>query len=954
LLQKLDQESMIVDQGRLAYDKEIKVNQSSNLDGIDELKRLEQAWVELGLEVGKEKQSCPIHGGHTLNVHRLDSGTIVYRCMNPSCEAHRGGTIIDFVRLLEHFDSVKDSIQFLADKHGIVVRCGASKEGSADVAQVVQAQGLSGPIRGREAVEPPGYYYDARGRRHEEIQVEVERGGVKLYESMRLDACTMQHVVSGVWGGREASIAVLRWQMPAGTSPSKIIRPFVQNARGGWTLGLEGVVSRPLYALDVIEAHPERCVLIVEGEKCMQAVRDLLDKQGVADQYIVTSCIGGASAVDATDLSVLAKHQGDVYVIPDCDEPGLLYARRLAAGLPDLAMRLIWVHPDREQAGGYDVADWIEQGHTELFDAQLIEALSYNAQLDDLMRRARCVTIETAEALLHELASSWRLEGLVLEAIFAAISQATDLPKSSIKARYRSYVMRLIAPHGFEHLVATKVVEEAFGGHLLCVQGLWWTWTGRHWEKLFGYEDVCEHIEPVAKRHWHEQMDMVKLLKGVRDILPMMCNRSTNELTLNALPQAVLNCTNTELVLRPDGSFAQRTHQPKHHAILALDVAYDPEATCPSYDAALELWFNGDQELIDYWHEVAGYLIQPDRWLKHFFLLQGEGDNGKTTLMHIITKLCAGAVAHIEVQNLGERFGLAPLVGKLIALDDDVKAGTKLPDGILKKLSEAKATSIEYKNKTPVDLMLVAAPVMLCNRWPSISDVTPATLDRAVCIPFLHSIPQSKRNPKLLETIFTHELSGVLNRCLQGLSRLRARGYFHHPYEVVSCKQRFLSSANHTIAWANDRIERIPSARGAISTPGRELYDDYIAWCTEQGFHGKTVSMSALARILEGLSMHVQAGSARDGRFRVWGARLIDDSEVNSKVELVASLLTRSENLRDIVFAQDLIAKIQDKKIPELAGFSFAQLRALVEQAGFIVKNASPRYGRFKILAAKL
>ena len=44
------------------------------------------------------------------------------------------------------------------------------------------------------------------------------------------------------------------------------------------------------------------------------------------------------------------------------------------------------------------------------------------------------------------------------------------------------------------------------------------------------------------------------------------------------------------------------------------------------------------------------------------------------------------------------RFAIGGLLGKLLFLDDDVRAGARLPDGTLKTISEAKEVTGELKN----------------------------------------------------------------------------------------------------------------------------------------------------------------------------------------------------------------------------------------------------------------
>jgi len=79
---------------------------------------------------------------------------------------------------------------------------------------------------------------------------------------------------------------------------------------------------RPLYRLDAIR-HTSGAVVVVEGEKCADALNDL----GI----LATTAFGGCNGVGKTDFSPLRGR----YVIlwPDNDEPGLSYREKVAIAL---------------------------------------------------------------------------------------------------------------------------------------------------------------------------------------------------------------------------------------------------------------------------------------------------------------------------------------------------------------------------------------------------------------------------------------------------------------------------------------------------------------------------------------------------------------------------------------------------------------------------------------------
>src|SRR3954453_11100678 len=90
-----------------------------------------------------------------------------------------------------------------------------------------------------------------------------------------------------------------------------------------------------------------------------------------------------------------------------------------------------------------------------------------------------------------------------------------------------------------------------------------------------------------------------------------------------------------------------------------------------------------------FWDELSGYTIQPRRNAPLVAILSGGGANGKTALATTLTKQMGPSL--VQSQRIDEfsssRFGMGSLCGKLLYLDDDVRAGAKLNDGILKTIS---------------------------------------------------------------------------------------------------------------------------------------------------------------------------------------------------------------------------------------------------------------------------
>lgn len=302
-------------------------------------------------------------------------------------------------------------------------------------------------------------------------------------------------------------------------------------------------------------------------------------------------------------------------------------------------------------------------------------------------------------------------------------------------------------------------------------------------------------------------------------------------------PPPVINCANGEVWIAEDGTVELQPHKPKSFLRHCLNVNYDPDAKSPMYDKALlEIFSVADdaEAMARHWNELAGYIIQPRRNIPMIGVLWGRGDNGKTVLIATVIRLlgeplvCAQPIENFEKN----RFAMGSLFGKYLFVDDDVRAGIKLPDGMLKTVSEAKTVTGELKFKPPFNFIVRTVPILLCNNVPSVADLSHGMLRRLMVIPFGRTFTEEDKDATLFERIWANELAGVLNRALQGLQRLVRREWqFDPPSDVKAATQRFIRDANPLPAF----IEECCQVGSKHTCWMKDFYEAYCDWAGANG-----------------------------------------------------------------------------------------------------------------------
>lgn len=304
-------------------------------------------------------------------------------------------------------------------------------------------------------------------------------------------------------------------------------------------------------------------------------------------------------------------------------------------------------------------------------------------------------------------------------------------------------------------------------------------------------------------------------------------------------------------------------HTPDIIFLNKIPVTYNTDADCPKIKKFIsEIVSESDIPLIQ---EMAGYCLYRDYSLDKAFLLIGEGSNGKSTLLNLITKFLGKEnVSSISLQDLDtNRFAIAELHGKLANTYADLPDRALNHTGKFKMLTGGDIISAERKFKGHFTFTNYAKLIFSCNKVPESRDDTTAFYRRWIMINFPHKFEGKNKNPNILEEITTEdELSGLLNWALEGLRRLLKNGHFSNSITTEEIREQYIKQSNPVLAFVEDRL--ISDSQGEISKD--ELYRLFCDYCEEVGLptKAKNVFGRELPRYIA-----VDSGQTRD-KGTVW------------------------------------------------------------------------------------
>ena len=153
----------------------------------------------------------------------------------------------------------------------------------------------------------------------------------------------------------------------------------------------------------------------------------------------------------------------------------------------------------------------------------------------------------------------------------------------------------------------------------------------------------------------------------------------------------------------------------------------------------------------------------------------------------------------------------------------------------------------ERKHGAQFNFIARSLPVLLCNNVPSLADVSKGMRRRLMVIPFDRTFSEQEIDADLFERIWKQEMSGILNRSIEGLQRLLKRGMkFKPPAAIAAAKEIWLAEANPLPAFLSECCERVPDASYLLS----DFYLAYTSWAQKKGYT-RTQQSASIARNLE-------------------------------------------------------------------------------------------------------
>lgn len=601
-------------------------------------------------------------------------------------------------------------------------------------------------------------------------------------------------------------------------------------------------LPRPIYGLDGLVNHPEKPVLIVEGEKCAAFV---------PDGYVPISWIGGSNAVGKIDWSPLTGR--DIVIWPDNDEPGVKAAYEIARLVSGIARSVRICDPPANEKQGFDIADAWADGYWS------------HDQIHRYLQAAKEYTTDEPDHATNI-------------PIYTPPSPGTAAAMESYRHTDLGAAMLFADLYGAE----IRYNEKPFKA--------WFWYDGVRWREDTSnrvYDFVDRMIKflhgEVAKLEYEkrkplatwalklENMARQKALVAKAETLQRIAV-GQDEFDRNGW---LFNCLNCTLDLE-SGEVVRHDHTANDYITNLAPVVYDPAAVCPDWLKFIAKIFP-DEDLQAFIRRAVGYSLVDDVSEQVLFFAFGTGANGKSVFFEALKYLLGDYAGKAPTEMLMvQQFSQIPtdvadLRGKRFVVASEVDEGKRWAESRLKDLTGGDTIKARRMREDFFEFRQTHKLWVFGNHKPILKGSDEGIKRRMRIVPFTVRIPDEEQIPlgQLLK-MFRAEASGILNWALEGYIRWREIG-LGKPAAVEDATQEYFDENDILKQFIEDRCEE----NKAFTIEAKKLYEAYRKWCEQNGY--RYLASRAFYRVLEEHGLDKRNGSGN--KVMIDGIALADIQE---------------------------------------------------------------------------
>lgn len=461
---------------------------------------------------------------------------------------------------------------------------------------------------------------------------------------------------------------------------------------------------------------------------------------------------------------------------------------------------------------------------------------------------------------LTKIAGSLRRDGLDQPDIYSDLS---EINKNECKPPLQSYevdqISRSIAKYPpaarierFHHtdLGNSEMMAALYGEDLKFCSSWkkWLVWDGTKWaidEKRKIYQKATQTIkqmyrlgtkikDPDKRSTVMKHVVKTEAVTKIRAMIELASSHSDIAVSPDELDidPWLLNAVNGVIDLK---TIELKSHDKKHLITKIIPVEFNERAQCNRWLQFLDEVI-GNKAAIDFIQLAIGCSLTGIQKDHKFFILYGNGANGKSTFLNTILKLLGDYGIQTPTETLLIKHGgsgisndIACLKGARFVSAVEAQEGRRLNETLIKQLTGGDPISARFLYAENFTFNPQFKLWLGTNHKPVIRENTHAIWRRICLIPFTNEIPSAEQDKELQEKLKS-ELPGILNWALEGCLRWQKHGLPDRmPQTIDAATTTYRTEMDVLSSFLNECCMLDPEAMIGSS----ELYGVFSSWCKD-------------------------------------------------------------------------------------------------------------------------
>ena len=264
--------------------------------------------------------------------------------------------------------------------------------------------------------------------------------------------------------------------------------------------------------------------------------------------------------------------------------------------------------------------------------------------------------------------------------------------------------------------------------------------------------------------------------------------------------------------------------------IIPYKVVFDQKPT--KWLNFLDDIFLKDQEMIDFIQKAIGYTLTGSIREQSMFLAFGEGNNGKSVFLDVLSRMMSDYGMTAQVESLLERKGgssnhtadLARLKGARFVTTGENNQGTKINEGLVKQLTGGEKITARFLYGQEFEFYPNFKIWLATNHKPIIRGNDKGIWRRIIAIPFTYQVPSHKINRDLIYEL-QQEIPMILAWAIEGCLKYKKEG-LKIPKVIQEANKDYRKEMDIIQTFLDENVDYVDNALCGA----KELYVEYDQW----------------------------------------------------------------------------------------------------------------------------